>query len=64
MATPEEMDVAAVEAEADLTELIKGISLEQLGGAMAIIGWLRKWYRKAGYKRLNRMLLGNPELKE
>jgi len=44
------MDDAAVEAENDLVEYDEeAIEL--------IAGWMKKWYMKAGYKRLGRILI-------
>ncbi|KKM74908.1 hypothetical protein LCGC14_1395650 [marine sediment metagenome] len=52
MATREEMTVAANQA---LTELSKQDLTTML--AIELIAWLRRWFLKAGYKRLCRGLL-------
>ena len=50
MATPEEMDAAANEAEEDLNNLPD----EAVGPVAA---WWAKWFAKAGHKRLGRILV-------
>ena len=46
-----EMDLAADEARKELTKHIKGWS------ALELAAWWKNWYRKAGHKRLGRMLV-------
>jgi len=48
-----EMDAAAIEAQNDLTEMIDHDALAQ----SHILEWWEKWYRKAGHKRLGRILV-------
>ena len=52
MATQDEMDLAAGEAEADITPNIDTWTAKQL------IGWWCRWYQRAGHKRLGRILVG------
>ncbi len=47
---PEEMDVAAKEAEQDLENL-------ESGAVKAMSAWFAKHYLKAGHKRLGRLLV-------
>jgi len=50
--TPEQMDEAAVEAQNDLTEMnIDEKALE------TVTAWWKKWFMKAGHKRLGRILV-------
>jgi len=51
--TPEQMDEAAVEAQNDLTEMVDHEMLEK----SKIMEWWKKWYTKAGHKRLGRILI-------
>lgn len=53
------MDEAAAEAIAELEAKAKKFSQEERVGAMIMVGWIRDHYRKAGYKRLCRGLLGS-----
>ena len=46
----EEMDRAATDAENDLQNVNEQSLVE-------VANWWRKWYRKAGHKRLGRILL-------
>lgn len=48
--TAAEMDAAAAEAEADLDNM-------DPAAVKAMSDWLAKWYLKAGYKRLGRILV-------
>ena len=48
-----DMDSAAIEAQNDLTEMIDHDALEQ----SHIVEWWEKWYKKAGHKRLGRILV-------
>ena len=48
-----EMDAAAIEAQDDLSEMV---DLEALEKSKILERW-EKWYRKAGYKRLGRVLV-------
>jgi len=52
MATPEEMDQAAPAALAEFDAIYGQLTGDQRRGAQYIIEWLRKYYRKVGYKRL------------
>ena len=49
----EEMDAAAVEAQDDLTEMVDHDALEK----SHIVEWWDKWYKKAGHKRLGRIIV-------
>jgi len=59
MATPEEMDLAAPDAENDLTEsLIEHTHLDPDHEAIQLIAnWWANWVGKVGHKRLGRILL-------
>lgn len=48
-----EMDTAAREAQNDLTEMVDHEALEK----SHLLEWWEKWYRKAGHKRLGRILV-------
>ena len=48
--TPEQMNQHAVEAQNDLVEVDQE-ALEK------VANWWRKWYKKAGHKRLGRILV-------
>lgn len=50
----EEMDIQAAEAEGDIPSFVEQYGQESLKPAA---NWLKKWYLKAGYKRLCRILL-------
>ena len=53
----DEMDMAADEAKQDLERMFReDPNLRE--AIKPLISWLKKWYMKAGYKRLNRILLG------
>lgn len=52
-ATMAQMDEAADEAR---QELMDGVILSG-GKARDVAGWMKKWYAKAGYKRLCRILM-------
>ena len=54
-----EMDAAAEAAKAELDNLLKEMSTEELKGAGLIINWLDKHTATAGYKRLCRLLRAN-----
>ena len=49
-------DLAATKAEAELNELKKSLTPEQLQGALLIAAWWKKWYMQAGHKRLGRVV--------
>lgn len=52
------MDDAAIDAQNDLVNVdIPDEALIQIGN------WIKKWYMKAGYKRLGRILLEHSDLK-
>ena len=53
------MEAAAVEAIAEFDANIKTTKTGNvsLPSGQWIIDWLARWYRKAGYKRLNRHIL-------
>jgi len=55
MATIEEMEMAGKDAEAELAELMKDTEFAK--AARTIAGFIRKWFLKAGYKRLCKALL-------
>lgn len=48
-------DAAAVEAEAQLREMMKAAPAIK-GGVITISDWWRTWYLKAGHKRLGRII--------
>ena len=50
-----DMDKAAKEAEKELDELLD----KQIGddGAEEIMLWFKRWYMKAGYKRLGKLII-------
>ncbi|KKN74222.1 hypothetical protein LCGC14_0393080 [marine sediment metagenome] len=54
---PQAMDDAATDAENELSELAAKPELE--AGINTIEDWTAKWFGKAGYKRLGRILVGN-----
>ena len=51
--TPEQMNAAAVEAQNDFADLVDIDALEK----SHLIEWWEKWYKKAGHKRLGRILI-------
>ena len=55
MATMEEMERDGKLAEAELAEKMKDAEFAK--AARTIAGFIRKWYLKAGYKRLCKALL-------
>lgn len=55
MATMLEMEQAGVEAAAELAEKMNDAEFAK--AARTIAGFIRKWYLKAGYKRLCKALL-------
>lgn len=55
MATIDEMERDGKLAEAELVEKMKDAEFAK--AARTVAGWLRKWYLKAGYKRLCKALL-------
>ncbi len=54
MAELQEMDDAATEAENELSEIPDEF-------VIPVAIWMKKWYMKAGYKRLGRILLESAE---
>jgi len=55
MATIDEMEIAGQEAQQDL---VKQMHDPEFAKAVAVVAtWMRKWYLKAGYKRLCKTLL-------
>ncbi len=56
MATPDEMEIAGQEAEQEL-RLRMGKDPEFKKAVEIVASFYRKWYLKAGYKRLSRALL-------
>jgi len=48
------MDDAATEAENELSDIPGEV-------VVPVANWLKKWYMKAGYKRLGRILLESAE---
>ncbi len=50
-----QMDAAGDAAEQELRALIKSTPKEDL--AEVLFKWYQKWYMKAGYKRLGRILV-------
>jgi hypothetical protein len=58
------MDAAAAAAAVELEALVAGMTPEQRRGAVQLVAWLKKHYLAAGYRRLNRSLLGLASLKE
>ena len=48
----DKMDMAAADAEGDIED-----SPEMVGSMSRVAGWWKKWYPKAGHKRLARILL-------
>lgn len=56
-----EMDAAGRVAHEELEQLMAKMTLEQLQGAQAMIDWLKKHFRVAGYKRLCRPLVNSKE---
>jgi len=59
MATPEEMELVAPDAENDLTDIIENFNdrIEQEEALRLIANWWAKWVGKVGHKRLGRILL-------
>lgn len=60
MATPEEMDKAAEEAD----KALKKLNPESI---KEVAGWWNEWFRQAGHKRLGRLLVSvarEPEILE
>jgi len=55
MATVDEMNIAGDEALAELRLKMNDPKFAE--AAKQVVAWLRKWYLKAGYKRLCRGLL-------
>jgi hypothetical protein len=57
------MDAAAAVAADELKQIVAAMSPDEYKGALALVGWLKKHYLSAGYKRLNRSLLAllNPQ---
>ena len=51
------MDEAAADAQNDLVNLPEE-------AIVAVANWVKKWYMKAGYKRLSRVLLEAAKQKE
>lgn len=51
MTSPAEMDEAAKEAKADLGNCTSEKSVSE------VAAWWKKWYMKAGHKRLGRLLV-------
>ena len=51
--TPEQMDAAAREAQNDFSDMVDHEMLEN----SHIVEWWEKWYKKAGHKRLGRILV-------
>ena len=47
------MDEAAIQAQNDLSKIVDLEALEK----SHIVEWWEKWYRKAGHKRLGRILI-------
>lgn len=54
MSTMDEMVVSAQEAEQELRKLV---SENPDMSAKQVAAWMRKWYLKAGYKRLSKIML-------
>ena len=48
-----DMDAAAIEAQNDFPDMVDTEALEKSG----LVAWWEKWYRKAGHKRLGRILV-------
>ena len=56
---PNKYDLAAIEANKALTELIDGYGDEQVNATAVVKGvqtWWKSWYMHAGHKRLGRLL--------
>ena len=51
------MDAAAKEAADNLQDLASELSPEEKQAWARLQGWWQDWYRKAGHKRLARVLL-------
>jgi hypothetical protein len=50
-------DIAAEAAEKKLVSIFDELSVEEKRGAMAVFQWQASNYRKAGHKRLGRILV-------
>ena len=54
MAVLQEMDDAAVEAENELSDIPDEL-------VTPVANWMKRWYMKAGYKRLGKILIESAE---
>ena len=49
-------DLAAEKALAELKEMTKTLTPEQLQGVLLLVAWWKKWFMQAGHKRLGRVV--------
>jgi uncharacterized protein (DUF305 family) len=56
MNQPNEMDNEALLAEAEISPLVQELTPEQKQAIKKLQEWWSKWYRKAGHKRLGRII--------
>jgi hypothetical protein len=49
-------DLAAEKAHAELKELAKTLTPEQMQGVLLMTAWWKKWFMQAGHKRLGRVV--------
>jgi hypothetical protein len=56
MAEDSSFDMAAQEAEAELQEIVKGMTDEMKLTMRKLVAWWKKWFMKAGHKRLGRII--------
>lgn len=57
MASPEEMDISAEEANQELIRLLDAMKPDEKVAVTRLIGWWKKWFMSAGYKRLGRIIV-------